>query len=492
MSGHTNPKNSHGARWTPIARALALCAATGFAGSAMAQTAPTPQQLEQQIQALQDQVQALKAAQAQAPAAAPSSGASDGLTFHGLTLYGTLDGGLTHMTNGAALNSDFGPGVPYLIAKYAHGSTTSFAPSGLSQSLVGLKGDLPVDQDLFGFFKVETAINPQSGTLYNAEKSLVQQNGRPLASQTTNGDSANDGQIFTRQAYLGFGSNTYGTIQIGRINNLLNDALTNYDPLGKSYAFSPLGYSGATAGGGYTEETILDNSLRYAVNVGPAHIYALHQVQADGAIPGGANQFGVGGGFAGFNVDLTYSKIYDAISASALSAAQNVSPNYGTLAAKVSDNTAWALEGNYKFSDFKAYAGYEHINFADPSDPLKAGVTNIGGYTLSFLTQDAFKNNEVLEISWLGLSYAITPKLLLTGAYYHLSNNSYKGNGCSNTSASSCSGEENVYSLVLDYHFLKNLDVYGGFMSSKVENGMASGFLEDSNLATTIGLRLMF
>jgi len=50
------------------------------------------------------------AAQAQSTAAtaAPAAPADDGLTFHGITLYGTVDLGLQYQTHGAPI-SDFYP-----------------------------------------------------------------------------------------------------------------------------------------------------------------------------------------------------------------------------------------------------------------------------------------------------------------------------------------------------------------------------------------------
>ena len=65
-------------------------------------------------------------------------------------------------------------------------------------------------------FRLETFFNPQSGNLSDAVKSLVQNNGRPLANQTTNVDSSVAGQLFSGAAYAGFSSKSFGTITFGR------------------------------------------------------------------------------------------------------------------------------------------------------------------------------------------------------------------------------------------------------------------------------------
>ena len=56
----------------------------------------------------------------------------------------------------------------------------------------------------------------------------------------------------------------------------------------------------------------------------------------------------------------------------------------------------------------------------------------------------------------------MTAKLDLIGAYYRYDQNSFKGNGCSDTSAGSCSGQLWDVSAVADYRFNKRFDVYGG------------------------------
>ena len=84
----------------------------------------------------------------------------------------------------------------------------------------------------------------------------------------------------------------------------------------------------------------------------------------------------IGGEYAGFSVDAYYSKVNDSISASALSAADvadlpklGFSPN-NSLAATISDNTAFAIMGLYNLGVVKFIAAYEHIQYANPTHPL--------------------------------------------------------------------------------------------------------------------------
>lgn len=459
--------------------------------------------MEQQILKLTQELEALKAQQASAPksqeAATPVKKLPDAtirrnqgiLNLDGITLYGTVDVGVSYLNHGAPLSSDYGPALPFVIQKYSHRSITSLSENGMGQSRIGLAGLEPVTDDLSVLFKLETGFQPLSGSIANGPKSLVADNGLALSRQTTSGDSSRAGQAFQGAAYVGMASKTFGTVIFGRQNSLILDNLAKDDPQALSQAFSPLGYSGVTAGGGLTESARFDSALKYTYAYGPARFAVLHQFGNAGDVPGSADQVNVGLDAAGFAVDATYTHISDAVSEASLSAAQNlVSP--GTLAATVSDNTAYTLEGRYTWKRLKLYAGYEYIEFANPASPVAAGTTGVGGYTLSTVNNTAYNIHRIEQISWFGARYALTPSLDIIGAYYRYDQNSYKGNGCANTSSSACSGNLQDMSLVADYRVTKRFDVYAGVNFTSVANGLASGYLESSDVATTTGARFSF
>jgi predicted porin len=430
---------------------------------------------------------------ASAATAGAAQAADDGsLTWNGVTLYGTVDIGVAYQTHGTPLSDDFYTGLGYLISKNSNKSITSIAPNAMSQSKVGLKGTEQIADGLSVVFKVETGFNPQSGKISDALQSLVNNNGRALASQTTNADGGRAGQIFNGAAYAGLTSKDFGTVTLGRQTGLLTDAIGKYDPQGGSYAFSVIGYSGATAGGGDTENTRLDRSIKYLYSTGPVRVSGLYQFGNTGGSGSSATQFDIGGDYAGFSLDGLYSKKKGAIGASPLSAAQFAILPHDSLAATVSDNTTFTLAANYTTGPFKISGGYEHITYKNPSDPLVAGFNGLGGYEFSVVNNNAYAIHKVLEVSWIGAKYKISDALDLTGAYYHYDQNSYKGNGCSDASAGSCSGSLNAFSLVADYKFSKRFDVYAGAMFSKVSDGLASGYLHTSTVDPTIGGRFNF
>jgi predicted porin len=370
--------------------------------------------------------------------------------------------------------------------------------------------------DWSGVFRLETFFNPQSGNLSDALKSQVLNNGRALTAQSTNVDSSVAGQYFAGAAYAGFSSPTVGTFTFGRHVTLLADGVGKYDPMSASQAFSLIGFSGTTAGGGDTEDRRLDQSVKYTAKYGPWHLGALYQFSG---AKGRANtavqaQLGVEGG--GASVDAYYAKKYDAIATAPLSAAQvsglpalcstSVAPpanpngalcfsSSNSLAATISDNTTYGIMGAYGVGKVKFSAGYEHIAFDNPATPLAQGSLTIGGYVLAYTNNTAFNNQKTLQVFWAGVKIAATPDLDLLGGYYGYKQNSFATGakaGCSDTSNSACSGTENAFSLVADYRFAKRFDGYFGTFYTGVQDGLANGFLNKSTLTTTTGIRFKF
>jgi predicted porin len=201
-------------------------------------------------------------------------------------------------------------------------------------------------------------------------------------------------------------------------------------------------------------------------------------------------------------VDAYYSKIKDAISASALTAAQVAKlPGLGfsvsnSVEATIADTTTYALMGLYTIDPVKFFAGYEHIQYANPSTPLAAGYTDIGGYTLAFVTNNAYAEDKVLEVFWLGARYTVIPHLDVTAAYYAYHQNAYGTGsqaGCSTAAYGTCSGRFEAISLDADYTFNQHFDAYLGAMYSGVHDGVASGYLfNTTNINPTIGVRFKF
>jgi len=426
------------------------------------------------------------------------------LTWNGITLYGIVDIGLQYQTHGVPISDYFPAGSESIIQKNSNASVTGLTPSNLSQSRLGLSGLEPLNfQDISFVFRLETFFNPQSGNISDGLKSLVLNNGRPLAAQGTNVDTSIAGQLFAGAAYAGFSSPTLGSLTFGRHVTPLADGISKYDPMGAAQAFSLLGFSGTTAGGGDTEDRRLDQSVKYTGKFGPVHVGALYQFNGSNGGGNTAVQGQLGLDFlGGGSVDAYYAKKKDAVLAAALSAAQvaelpvlGYSPS-NSLAATVSDNSTYGIMGLYNFGALKIFAGYEHIKFENPATPLPVGFITIGGYQLAFVNNNAYAINKTLESFWAGAKYALTPALEFTLAYYGNHQDAYATgaeSGCSSSISAKCSGNLNVVSGLVDYRFTKRFDVYLGSMWSGVKDGLANGYVFNRDtVTTTAGLRFKF
>ncbi len=414
------------------------------------------------------------------------------LTWNGITLYGIVDVAVSHEQHGAPISQDWAQGELFLISKASNKSITTITNGGLSQSRLGVRGKESVNDDLDFIFNAEMGFNPISGKLSDGPASLINNNGVALANQKSGSDSSRAGQIFNGVAYVGFSSKPLGTLTAGRNSTYLLDTIGKYDPMNSSYAFSLIGYSGIAGGGGYTENARLDDSLKYLYKHDIFHAGALYQFGKSDSSPGEAWQGNIGFDYQGFSVDGVYAQKKDAISVASLSAAQVVTLPHDSLAATISDNTAYLLTASYTGGPFKVSGGYEHIKLENPSLPVAAGFGGLGGYWISVTNNTAFPHAKVFQVSWIGLKYLITPDFDITGAYYHYDQNAYGVVKCSTNAAANCSGDEGVFSVRLDYRLTKRLDVYAGAAYSKVSDGLANGFLNTSNIDPTVGVRFQF
>jgi predicted porin len=440
--------------------------------------------------------------------------ANDDLCWHGVCVYGDIDLGLTYQNHGAPLSSMAGAPLDYVVSKNSNGSYFGVGPNAMSNSFIGLRGKQEIADGLFAVFNLQTLFNPENGTLTNGIGSIQQNNGLSAAQQNAFGDSSKAGQAINNVAYAGLSSPIYGTLTFGRQTSLTSDAVVNYDPISGSNAFSVITYQGATGGAGDTENRVFDNSFEYRVNVGPVRFAVETQLQ-NGGNSGTGNAFegDVGFDYMGFSFDALGSKVDDAISAAPLTAAQvgaintsGIPVGIGSVAATVSDNTAFMLVAKYTIGPVKLYGGYEHIDYANPNNPLTPGAFIEGGYTVGVPNNTNFTTDKVLQVFWAGAKYSVRSDIDLTVAYYHEWQNSYViGNGtnptgtCSSAVSAGCSGTLDAVSFVADWRLARHFDAYAGVMWSQVQNGLASGFLlagatgnKASSYDPTVGLRYQF
>ena len=425
----------------------------------------------------------------------------DSLTWHGITLYGVVDIGLQYDTHSAPF-TPYRPAASGNIVRQNSGqSVTGLTPSNMGQTRVGLQGIEPLNGDWSAVFRVESFFNPQSGEIADSLKSLAVNNGRTLAKQSVGVDGSSAGQAF-QTAFVGLKSTRFGTLTFGRQSTLLLDGTIKYDPNYNATAFGLLGASNTYSGGGSQEYNRLDSTVKYLVDFEDrVHFGALYKFNGSNGSANTAYQADLGGNFAGASVDAYYSKENSAITATSLTAAQVAKlPALGysisnSLAATVSDNTAYALMTLYEIDPLKFFAGYEYIKYTNPTRPLSAGFNDIGDYVLAFVTNNAYNNSKTVQVYWTGARYTVIPHLDLTVAYYGYHQNGYGTGmqaGCATAAYGTCSGSFEAFSFDADYFFNKHFDAYLGAMYSGVHDGVASGYLHTTNINPTVGVRYKF
>jgi predicted porin len=447
----------------------------------------------------------LSAGTAAAPALAqqktgPGISGDDSLTWHGITLYGVLDLGVQYDTHSAPFSPYRPAASGNIVRQNSAGSALGLTPSNMGQTRVGLQGIEPLVGDWAAVFQAETFFNPQSGEIADSLKSLTVNNGRSLATQSVGVDGGSAGQAF-QTAFVGLQSARFGALTFGRQVTLLSEGTILYDPNYHASAFGLLGASNTYSGGGSSEDDRLDSTAKYLVSFNDlVHLGALYKFNGSSGSANTAVQADIGASFAGASLDAYYSKVNSAIMANSLTAPQVAALPLGyavsnSLAATISDNTAYALMGLYKLDPFKFFAGYEYLRYTNPATPLSAGFIDIGGYVLAVVNNKAYDNEKIVQVYWSGVRYSVTPHLDLTAAYYGYHQGAYgsgKDVGCSTSAHSVCSGGLDAFSFDADYRFNQHFDAYLGAMYSEVHDGVANGYLNTNNINPTIGVRYKF
>ena len=476
------------------------------------------------------------------------------LSYSGFTLYGTLDAGLSYQTNGASYNAAWNNGVDSFVTKQSKGVKWLWTPNGLSQSVIGVKMSqslAPIGLagwSLIG--TVETGFNPLYGYLADAQRSQVQNNGRALVLQSANADSSRTGQWDNSQAFIGLSNKTFGTLTVGRVNTLSLDTINSYDPMGGSYAFSPLGFSGSYAGFGNTEAARANTAVKYRLDYMNYRVGGLVQWGGydqgngtaglyQGQVGADFNLFG-GSPFAGtLSMDAVGSYAKDAVGVGTFTGScatvtkgplkgdvdctSGIPKYYANtdLTATLSNDTGFLLAAKYKVQALTLFGGYGWLKQANPSDDYLNGFQTIGGWDVPATITGSkrfptawtnYTNYNVPRIApyfWVGGKYAVNSQIDLTAAYYYQQQSDYNTTVCATTnstflepsgskftvtrsSSGKCSGSQDAISFLVDYRPFKRTDLYAGVMISNVYGGLANGFQATQNISPMAGLRVKF
>lgn len=419
-----------------------------------------------------------------------------------ITIYGILDAGVANVEHTFGFDEYHPVGNNPQAVKLADKSATGMFNGGISQTRIGIKGSTNLGNGWKGVFTLESAINIPSGQLSNATLGMAQS---PAASATTtpaymSADSSISGQLFNRGANFGFSHETYGTLTIGRHTSFMLDIMPAYDALQGAQLFTPIGFSGSYGGGGATDNSRIDQSAKYRVKIGDFNLGILHKFSGDVTSSArGAEQVVAGYEHGAFGIQVSYEKYNDATSVGNPSGAAAQPLN--TLVATWFDTESYLAVARYKWESWGFFAGYQKQKFTNPSNPTDDALqTSLYGtvislnkvtpYTVKDASGASVNVEKDLNVYWLGVKYSFTKDFDLAVAYYDVKQDDFSAGNPALTS--NVAGTSKFTSALLDYRFTKAFDVYAGYMNNKVADGMAVGFLHDSNSTFGLGARFAF
>jgi general bacterial porin, GBP family len=412
-----------------------------------------------------------------------------------VTLYGILDEAIANIAHALSFDGNHPVANNPTVTKGTK-SATGILNGGLSQTRWGIRGQEDLGGGTRAVFTLESAFNLGSGNLSNAAYGLAH---NTSTGPSMSADSAISGQLFARGANVGLSSSNLGTLTAGRHQSFFLDNIAEFDPMLGSQAFSPLGFSGTYGGGGYTDDSRVDNSLKYKLPIGDFTLGLLYKF---GGIAGNStaqNAYQVNGVYASgpLAVEVGYEQFKDAfaIGNSAFTTAVPI----GYVAVTAADTKSFMAAVRYKLDQTTLRGGFEREEFNNPSNPtLDQGVTFLFGQNVASVKVTAFPNQKTLNVFWAGATQEFSSAWLGSIAAYHVAQNSFD---CPSSTASGCSGSLNYYSLLVDYRMSKRTDLYGGLMISTVSGGPANAVAnsassglpsETSNRIIAVGMRHRF
>ena len=410
-------------------------------------------------------------------------------------LYGILDAAIGNVEYSLAADPNFPATVNPLTATSVkvNQSTTGMFNGGIQPSRWGIRGTEDLGGGLKAIFNLDSYFNLQSGTLSNAAASLA--NNTSATSGTVSAASSVNGQLFNDQAWVGLSDDTYGTLTFGRQWSEFGEVFKTYDAVQDAQLFSPLGFSGAYAGGGLTELKRQDSSIKYAGKFGDFNVGLMAKLGGQAGSSSAGSAYGVDVGYEanGFGIQAAYQQSTDTLhGGNSLQVGEIKVTNY--------DTTSYLVAAKYAFGDAKIVAGYESYELKAPSDQYNvAGSSFLAnsyyGYPIQTLANfDAA--NQTTDVLWIGGDYNFTPAFNLAVGIYDIApkqSSDYVANANGTVKAGQADGNIYEYSLLADYHFSKRTDAYFGVMYSQYKGDQyPSVEYNTSNYIYAVGMRTKF
>jgi predicted porin len=328
-----------------------------------------------------------------------------------ITLYGITDVGLEYASH---------------VPAPSGGSDNAFRmqSGNLSGSRWGMRGQESLGSDTKAIFVIESGFNLNNGSL------------------------AQGGRLFGRKAYVGIESK-FGTLTLGRQNNLMYDLMYQFDALSFNPSYSAQSYDPALIGRA-------DNSARYSVGLGGFTLAGLYSTGFDSTIPNGSQVPGA----TKVGREFSFAALY---SSGAFNSGVTYDQMQGTSIATQSVTQMRVVAGgSLSIQRIKVFIGTRYLN-----------VKNSASLPSS-------------SLYWTGLSYQFSPPLVVSlGGYYERLRTS---------------GRHAASGVVLaDYFLSKTTDIYGEASYISNSAGLAVGVRSQGDVnpggnqtGVTLGIRHLF
>jgi predicted porin len=384
-----------------------------------------------------------------------------------LSLYGILDVGVAQMTNAGNFSNFVTGAVPTGNGNAARvGTVRGMMNGGESQSRWGIKGSEDMGNGNKAFFQLESAFSLGNGAI--ATSGLAGGNG--ATNRNMIADTALNGQLFNRMAFIGIANNDLGALTFGRQYSLQLDIIGSvgggYDPV-NAQMFSPINFSGAYGGGGATDNSRVDNAIKYAKKFGNFNVNALYGMGGVATATSARSNAQVNVGYEAdtFGVQAAMQQANDTTSLSA--------GPVGTVGATFENLKSYMLVGRYQVLDaLSLKAGFEREQINAPhnygTDSL---LTTIYSYNIG--TNSAYASGQKnINVFWLGANYQISPAVKASVGFYQAKTDAVSPAPGVIATGANDGATDKYYSAMVEYNLSKKTNLYAAMMLDKKSGGI--------------------
>ena len=416
-----------------------------------------------------------------------------------LEVFGTVDVSVGYTSQSLVpsgeMPTSIGPwisgGVKYPASSYPSsnmGSQAGLFNSALSTSSWGIKASRDLGDGKKAFILLDSAFNPVTGQLIDQAHNQSINSKYPTTAYAT---SSLNGQLFSKEAYIGLSDRETGRVTFGRNNNFILDVMKGYAPLQKAGLFTPYGNGVNGGGGGISENARVDNSVKYTNKYGNINVGLMHGFGGSGGLKHGAEGTAgvVGYETDRFGMQLVYEEFKDLLKTGTDATITN------SIDLTAYDQRALVLVGKYKLNE-KTWIqlGGQQAKMVNPSPDVNiSSITSIYGETV---TKSSSYNGDAVRVNTYhaGFEYAANEKLKLGAAYTLIDLPSY--DYISSGTKHYLGGNITAISGLATYKVYKGTDLYGGFVSTHYSGAAfanTSSYIYVHNIFTAAtGVRFRF